>query len=58
MVVPHSCDDKAISAPSWDWLAWAWAELGKNGEKKEKTDENSGQPPERRPLERRTLVPI
>ena len=25
MVVPHSCDNKAISAPSW---AWAWAELG------------------------------
>ena len=41
---------------------------GKNGEKKEKkenTDENSGhyviassRPPERRPLERRTLAPI
>ena len=37
----------------------------KNGEKKEKTDENSGhyviassRPPERRPLERRTLAPI
>ena len=36
----------------------------KNGEKKEKTDENSGhyviassRPPERRPLERRTLAP-
>ena len=36
----------------------------KTGEKKEKTDENSGhyvvassRPPERRPLERRTLVP-
>ena len=24
-VVPHSCENKAISAPSW---AWAWAELG------------------------------
>ena len=38
---------------------------GGNGEKKEKTDENSGhyviassRPPERRPLERRTLAPI
>ena len=37
----------------------------KNGKKKEKTDENSGhyvvassRPPERRPLERRTLAPI
>ena len=37
----------------------------KNGEKKEKTDENSGhyviassRPPERRPLERHTLAPI
>ena len=37
---------------------------GEKTEKKEKTDENSGhyviassQPPERRPLERRTLVP-
>ena len=28
-VVPHSCENKAISAPSWAW-AWAWAELGKN----------------------------
>ena len=27
MVVPHSCENKAISAPSW---AWAWAELGNN----------------------------
>ena len=27
-VVPHSCENKAISAPSWAW-AWAWAELGK-----------------------------
>ena len=26
-MVPHSCDNKAISAPSWAW-AWAWAELG------------------------------
>ena len=26
-MVPHSCENKAISAPSW---AWAWAELGKN----------------------------
>ena len=25
-MVPHSCGNKAISAPSW---AWAWAELGK-----------------------------
>ena len=24
-MVPHSCENKAISAPSW---AWAWAELG------------------------------
>ena len=38
---------------------------GKKREKKEKTDENSGhyviassRPPERRPLERRTLAPI
>ena len=38
---------------------------GKNGGKKEKTDENSGhyiiassRPPERRPLDRRTLAPI
>ena len=38
---------------------------GKTGEKKENTDENSGhyvvassRPPERRPLERRTLAPI
>ena len=38
---------------------------GKKQEKKEKTDENSGhyviassRPPERRPLERRTLAPI
>ena len=37
----------------------------KTGEKKENTDENSGhyviassRPPERRPLERRTLAPI
>ena len=28
-MVPHSCENKAISAPSWAW-AWAWAELGKN----------------------------
>ena len=29
MVVPHSCENKAISAPSWAWArAWAWAELG------------------------------
>ena len=28
MVVTHSCENKAISAPSW---AWAWAELGNNG---------------------------
>ena len=39
--------------------------LEKNGEKKEKTDDYSGhyviassRPPERRPLKRRTLVPI
>ena len=25
MLVPHSCENTAISAPSW---AWAWAELG------------------------------
>ena len=38
---------------------------GKNGKKEEKTDENSGhyviassRPPERRPLELRTLAPI
>ena len=31
MLVPHSCENKAISAPSWAW-AWAWAELGKNTE--------------------------
>ena len=38
---------------------------GETGKKKEKTDENSGhyvvassRPPERQPLERRTLVPI
>ena len=51
---------KAITAPSWAW-AWAWAELGK----REKTNENSrhyviasSRPPERRSLERLTLVPI
>ena len=27
MLVPHSCENKAISAPSWAW-DWAWAELG------------------------------
>ena len=29
--VPHSCENKAISAPSWAW-AWALAELGNNCE--------------------------
>ena len=27
-MVPHSCENKAISAPAGDWLAGAWAELG------------------------------
>ena len=31
-MVPHSCENKAISAPSWAW-AWAWAELGNKLEK-------------------------
>ena len=53
LVVPHSCENKAISAPSW---AWAWVSLAKRKKRKEKimsflvaTNVVASRPAERRP---------